>query len=53
MAQSVNRPLGEYIFKLCLLETVKCRVQNDYDGMVWIEALMRVMVERWQELNKK
>jgi hypothetical protein len=53
MAQSTDSPLAEYLFKLCLLESVKCKVRNDPHGLAWLEALMSKMINRWDELSKK
>jgi len=53
MARSSSPPLAEYIFKLCLLEAVKCKVRGDQEGLIWVEALMLEMVSRWDELNRK
>ncbi len=53
MAQLTNPPLAEYIFKLCLLEAVKCKVRGDPEGLAWVESLMFSMINRWDELRKK
>ena len=53
MAQYRDPPLSEYLFKLCLLEAVKCKVRGDREGMAWVETLMFDMLSRWEELNKK
>ena len=53
MVRSTNPPLAEYLFKLCLLEAVKCKVREDREGLAWVEALMSGMMNRWEELNKK
>ena len=53
MVTSNNPPLAEYIFKLCLLEAVKCKVRGDPEGLAWVESLMFNMINRWDELRKK
>jgi hypothetical protein len=53
MVRSTNPPLAEYLFKLCLLEAVKCKVRDDPEGLAWVESLMSSMMHRWEELNKK
>ena len=53
MVQLNNPPLAEYIFKLCLLEAVKCKVRGDPEGLAWVESLMFSMINRWDELRKK
>jgi len=53
MVQSNNPPLAEYIFKLCLLEAIKCKVRGDPEGLAWVESLMFNMINRWDELRKK
>ena len=54
MAQSSNPPpLAEYLFKLCLLEVVKCKVRGDLEGAHWVKTLMFTMLNRWDELGKK
>ena len=53
MVQLTNLPLAEYIFKLCLLEAVKCKVRGEPEGVVWVETLMLSMLNRWDELSKK
>ncbi len=53
MVQSTDPPLAEYVFKLCLLEAVKCKVQGDPEGLKWVETLMLSMLNRWNELSKK
>jgi len=53
MVQSTDPPLAEYIFKLCLLEAVKCKVRGDTEGLAWVESLMFSMINRWDELSKK
>jgi len=52
MVQSNSSSLTEYVFKLCLLEAVKCNMRGDSEGLTWIESLMSVMVNRWDELGK-
>jgi len=53
MVQSTDPPLAEYIFKLCLLEAVKCKVRGDPEGLAWVETLMFSMLNRWDELSDK
>jgi hypothetical protein len=53
MVRSAEPPLAEYIFKLCLLEAVKCRVRGDREGLAWVEVLMFGMIRRWEELSRK
>lgn len=53
MAQLTDPPLAEYLFKICLLEAVKCRVRGDREGLMWVETLMFNMLNRWDELSKK
>ena len=53
MAQLTDPPLAEYLFKLCLLEAVRCRIRNDPEGLVWVENLMSKMLNRWDELTRK
>ena len=54
MAQSNNPPpLAAYLFKLCLLETVKCKVRGDHEGVLWVKSLMFTMLNRWEELSGK
>ena len=52
MEQLNESPLTEFIFKLCLLEAVKCNVRKDSIGLAWLEELMATMVNRWAELGK-
>jgi hypothetical protein len=44
-------PLGDYVFKLLLLEIVKCRVREDAQGFVWVRGLMFSILRRWEELS--
>lgn len=53
MARSTDPPLAEYLFKLCLLEAVKCKARGDEAGLAWVESLMFSMLNRWEELSKK
>ena len=53
MVQLTKSPLAEYLFKLCLLEAVKCRARGEPEGVEWVESLMFGMIKRWEELSKK
>ncbi len=52
MAQS-NPPLADYVFKLMLLEAIRCHNSEDALPLDWIEKTMYKMAARWEELNRR
>ncbi len=48
-----GQPLAEYIFKLMLLETIRCHQQGNPEALRWIEDKMFQMTIRWEELNRR
>ncbi len=46
-------PLADYVFKLMLLEAVKCYQQGNKEAIYWIESMMFRMIVRWKELDKR
>jgi len=48
-----DQPLAEYVFKLMLLETIRCHRQGNPEALKWIEDQMFKMTSRWKELNRR
>lgn len=46
-------PLADYVFKMMLLEAVRCHANRDYIPLDWIEKTMYLMATRWEELNQR
>ena len=48
-----NPPLADYVFKLMLLEAIRCHNVGDTLPQDWIEKTMFKMATRWEELNRR
>ncbi len=53
MARFNNPPLADYVFKMMLLEAIRCHNDGDYVSFAWIEKTMVMMATRWEELNRR
>ena len=46
-------PMADYVFKMMLLEAIKCYKDGRKDAIYWLENTMFKMVTRWEELEKR
>ncbi len=46
-------PMVDYTMKLMLLEAIKCRNDEDINGLVWIQRQLFTMANRYRELEQR